>query len=30
VFVESSSLGGASFRFCWPVKPTFSLKADLA
>ncbi|KFK94617.1 MULTISPECIES: two-component system sensor histidine kinase RstB [unclassified Serratia (in: enterobacteria)] len=23
VYVEASSLGGASFRFCWPIKQTF-------
>ncbi|ANI29292.1 sensor protein RstB [Yersinia entomophaga] len=28
VFVESSSLGGASFRFCWPVKDYYSLSVD--
>ncbi|MGB8663445.1 MAG: ATP-binding protein, partial [Serratia inhibens] len=28
VYVDASSLGGASFRFCWPVKPTFNLKAE--
>lgn len=28
VYVDASSLGGACFRFCWPVKPNFNLKAD--
>ncbi|CNE61189.1 sensor protein RstB [Yersinia nurmii] len=28
VFVESSSLGGACFRFCWPVKDYYSLSVD--
>ncbi|AHG22528.1 sensor protein RstB [Chania multitudinisentens RB-25] len=28
VYVEASSLGGAGFRFCWPLKPTFDLKAE--
>lgn len=30
VFVEGSSLGGASFRFRWPLKPTFNTKAEPA
>ena len=27
VFVETSPLGGACFRFCWPVKPALSPSA---
>ena len=30
VFVEASSLGGASFRFCWPIKPLFDTKTEPA
>ncbi|MCW6585013.1 two-component system sensor histidine kinase RstB [Yersinia ruckeri] len=29
VLLESSSLGGASFRFCWPVKENHSLSTEL-
>lgn len=28
ISVDASSLGGASFRFCWPVKGAYSLSAD--
>lgn len=28
VYVETSSLGGASFRFCWPVKLPQAIKAE--
>jgi two-component system sensor histidine kinase RstB len=30
VYVDTSPLGGACFRFCWPIKPAFSHSAEKA